>query len=96
VIFRLAYAQICGPDVKVYEIVGTTNLTAHILRPQASKRSNRASRHVNKDLPPTAIFVGGADTLTPARWTKRFRDLMNEHGGYCEIQIYPPRLPEDR
>jgi acetyl esterase/lipase len=60
-----------------------------ILLGRASAADISADEHVTKDLPPTAIFVGGADTLTPAKWTKRFCDLMNERGGHCEIQIYP-------
>jgi acetyl esterase len=60
-----------------------------ILLGRASAVDLSPDEHVTKDLPPTAIFVGGADTLTPAKWTARFCDLMNERGGHCEIQIYP-------
>jgi acetyl esterase len=60
-----------------------------ILLGRASAIDLSPDEHVNKDLPPTAIFVGDADTLTPAKWTKHFCDLMNERGGHCEIQIYP-------
>jgi len=60
-----------------------------ILLGRASAIDVSPDEHVNKDLPPTAIFVGGADTLTPAAWTKRFCDRVNESGGHCEIQIYP-------
>jgi acetyl esterase len=45
--------------------------------------------HVDKVLPPVAIFVGAADTLTPAAGTSRFCDRVNEHGGHCEIHVYP-------
>ena len=45
--------------------------------------------HLDNVLPPTAIFVGGADTLTPAVGAKRYCDRVNERGGHCEIHVYP-------
>jgi acetyl esterase len=60
-----------------------------VLLNRASSIDISPDEHVSKDLPPTAIFVGGADTLTPAKWTSRFCDRVNERGGHCEIQIYP-------
>jgi acetyl esterase len=69
--------------------VGHDGWFQKILLSRASAADISPDEHVTKDLPPTAIFVGGADTLTPAKWTKRFCDLMNERGAHCEIQIYP-------
>jgi acetyl esterase len=60
-----------------------------ILVGRASAGDVSPDDHVDKVLPPTAIFIGGADTLTPAVGAKRYCDRVNEHGGHCEIHVYP-------
>jgi acetyl esterase/lipase len=65
-------------------------------QPSAIPNAGRASaadaspdEHVDKVLPPMAIFVGGSDTLTPVAGTRRFCGRVNERGGHCEIHVYP-------
>lgn len=45
--------------------------------------------HVRGGLPPTIIFQGGADSVTPAAGARRFCDRMRRHGNRCELVIYP-------
>jgi len=45
-------------------------------------------QHIDKVLPPTAIFIGGADTLTPLAGVRRYCDRIKEHGGQCELHVY--------
>jgi acetyl esterase len=44
--------------------------------------------HIERVLPPTAIFIGGADTLTPVQGVRRYCDRIKEHGGQCELHVY--------
>lgn len=60
-----------------------------ILAGRASAGDVSPDEHVDKVLPPTAIFIGEADTLTPVGGARRFCDRVNEHGGHCEIHVYP-------
>jgi acetyl esterase/lipase len=60
-----------------------------ILAGRASAADVSPDEHVDKVLPPVAIFIGEADTLTPVAGTRRFCDRINERGGHCEIHIYP-------
>jgi acetyl esterase/lipase len=60
-----------------------------ILLGRATAADVSPDEHVDKVLPPLAIFVGAADTLTPAAGTTRFCGRMNEHAGHCEIHVYP-------
>jgi acetyl esterase len=59
-----------------------------ILAGRATAGDVSPDEHVDKVLPPTAIFIGGADTLTPAVGARRFCDRVNERGGHCEIHVY--------
>ena len=59
-----------------------------ILAGRASAGDVSPDDHVDKVLPPTAIFIGGADTLTPVVGARRYCDRVNEHGGHCEIHVY--------
>jgi acetyl esterase len=59
-----------------------------ILRGLASGSDVSPDEHIDKILPPTAIFVGGADTLTPAAGVRRYCDRIKEHGGHCELHVY--------
>jgi acetyl esterase/lipase len=60
-----------------------------ILAARASAADASPDEHVDKVLPPMAIFVGGSDTLTPVAGTRRFCGRVNERGGHCEIHVYP-------
>jgi acetyl esterase/lipase len=60
-----------------------------ILLGRATAADVSPDEHVDKVLPPIAIFVGGSDTLTPAAGTTHFCDRVNERGGHCEIHVYP-------
>jgi acetyl esterase len=60
-----------------------------ILAGRASAADASPDEHVDKVLPPTAIFIGGADTLTPIVGAKRYCDRANDRGGHCEIHVYP-------
>ena len=60
-----------------------------ILVGRASAADVSPDEHVDKVLPPTAIFIGEADTLTPLVGVRHFCDLLNERGGHCEIHVYP-------
>lgn len=44
--------------------------------------------HVRKGMPPTAIFIGAADTLTPAGGAQRFCNSITALGGACELHVY--------
>jgi acetyl esterase len=44
--------------------------------------------HVRKGIVPTIIFVGKADTTTPAAGDRKFRDLMKAAGNRCELHEY--------
>jgi acetyl esterase len=59
-----------------------------ILMGRASVGDISPDDHVDKVLPPTAIFIGGADTLTPVRGVKGYCDRINQHGGQCELHVY--------
>jgi acetyl esterase len=60
-----------------------------ILAGRAAAGDASPDEHVDMVLPPTAIFIGGADTLTPASGARRFCDRVNERGGHCELHVYP-------
>jgi hypothetical protein len=47
-----------------------------ILAGRASAGDASPDDHVDKVLPPTAIFIGGADTLTPVVSAKRYFDRV--------------------
>jgi acetyl esterase len=59
-----------------------------ILCGRASASDLSSDEHVDNVLPPTAIFNGGADTLTPVSGARRYCDRIKEHGGQCELHIY--------
>jgi acetyl esterase/lipase len=45
--------------------------------------------HVTKDVPPTIIFHGDADTTTPIEGVRRFRDAMKALDRRCDLVEYP-------
>jgi acetyl esterase len=60
-----------------------------ILAGRATASDVSPDEHIDTVLPPTAIFIGVADTLTPVLGARRFCDRVNENGGHCELQVYP-------
>lgn len=47
--------------------------------------------HVREGLPPTIVFQGDADDLTPLRGAQRFSDELTEAGNRCDLYVYPGR-----
>lgn len=45
--------------------------------------------HLGKDLPPTIIFQGTADTATPPEKAEAFCKQATEKGSRCELVLYP-------
>jgi acetyl esterase/lipase len=45
--------------------------------------------HVRANLPPTLIFVGANDSLTPLSGQEEFCARMRRSGNQCTIQVYP-------
>jgi acetyl esterase/lipase len=45
-------------------------------------------QHVGKRMPPTAIFIGAADTLTPLLGAKNYCNRITALGGACELHVY--------
>jgi acetyl esterase/lipase len=45
--------------------------------------------HAGASTPPTSIVNGDKDTLTPLAKAERFRDLVVQAGGVCELNVYP-------
>jgi acetyl esterase len=44
--------------------------------------------HVGKGMPPTAIFIGAADTLTPLSGAQHYCGQITALGGECELHVY--------
>ncbi len=59
-----------------------------ILLGRATASEISPDEHVDKVLPPTAIFIGRADTLTPLSGVTRYCDRIKEQGGVCELHVY--------
>ena len=47
------------------------------------------AHQVRKGLPPTILFHGSADTVTPLAGAQAFRDAMLESGNRCELVVHP-------
>jgi acetyl esterase/lipase len=45
--------------------------------------------HVRAGLPPTLIFHGTGDTVTPFSGAKAFHDAMQAAGNHCELEVHP-------
>ncbi|MBT5925240.1 MAG: alpha/beta hydrolase [Verrucomicrobia bacterium] len=45
--------------------------------------------HIQKDLPPTLIYHGDADTLTPLDQSERYVELARKQGNEIELKIHP-------
>jgi acetyl esterase len=59
-----------------------------ILCGRATAADVSPDEHIDRVLPPTAIFIGGVDTLTPVQGVRRYCDSIKEHGGQCELHVY--------
>ena len=46
------------------------------------------AEHVRPGLPPTIIFQGSADTVTPLSGVRRFCDAMKSAGNRCDLHVY--------
>lgn len=46
------------------------------------------AEHVRPGLPPTIIFQGSADTVTPLAGVRRFCDAMKSAGNRCDLHVY--------
>jgi acetyl esterase len=45
--------------------------------------------NIDKDAPPTVVFLGTKDRLIPVATGEKFRDLMKQKGVRCELFLYP-------
>ncbi len=60
-----------------------------LLMGRATASAASPGEHVGHDVPPVAIFVGAADTLTPLAGTQRYCERVQAAGGTCELHVYP-------
>jgi acetyl esterase/lipase len=60
-----------------------------ILLDRAPVSSIDPVQHVKRGLPPTLIFVGANDSLTPLRGQEEFCARMQRAGNSCSIHVYP-------
>lgn len=90
-------ASLSSPDVKpnALVLISPAVSVAHdgwfqkILLGRATAADLSPDEHVTRAFPPSAIFLGDSDTLTPSKATVHFCDLVNDRGGHCEIHVYP-------
>jgi acetyl esterase len=57
-------------------------------RVQSRWREFSPLHNVRPGAPPTAFFLGSADTLIPVSTACRFQDLMREAGSRCDLHVY--------
>jgi acetyl esterase/lipase len=69
--------------------LGGDSWLARILLDRAPVSSIDPVEHVRPGLPPTLIFVGANDSLTPLRGQEEFCARMQAAGNRCAIQVYP-------
>jgi len=69
-------------------LLGQDGWFQKLLRGLASGSDVSPDEHIEKVLPPTAIFIGAADTLTPVAGVRRYCDRIKEYGGQCELHVY--------
>jgi acetyl esterase/lipase len=60
-----------------------------LLGKRASAASVSPAAHVRKGLPPTIIFQGESDTVTPLAGARLFCERMRAAGNRCELHVYP-------
>lgn len=60
-----------------------------LLQDRASAADYSPLEHAGATTPPTCIVNGDKDTLTPLAKAERFRDLVLQAGGVCELHVYP-------
>jgi acetyl esterase/lipase len=68
--------------------VGQDGWFQHLLGEHGSSKEISSDMHVGRGMPPTIIFNGNADTLTPAADAKRFGDAISNKGKECELHTY--------
>jgi acetyl esterase/lipase len=44
--------------------------------------------NIDKDTPPTVVFLGTKDKLIPVATAKKYKELMEKAGGRCDLQLY--------
>ncbi len=59
-----------------------------ILGRRATPEDVSPDRHVRAGMPPTIIFQGRDDTVTPLAGSKRFCDRMRAAGNRCALHVY--------
>jgi acetyl esterase/lipase len=60
-----------------------------LLQGRAKASDHSPLEHAGASTPPTSIVNGDKDTLTPLAKAERFRDLVVQAGGVCELNVYP-------
>jgi dipeptidyl aminopeptidase/acylaminoacyl peptidase len=44
--------------------------------------------NIDKDTPPTVIFIGTKDDLIPVSTAEKYKQRMEEAGGRCDLHLY--------
>lgn len=44
--------------------------------------------NINKNTPPTIVFLGTKDELIPVSTTEKYKQIMNEKGIRCDLELY--------
>jgi acetyl esterase len=60
-----------------------------LLGTRADVRDISPAENIKKQLPPTLIIEGAADTVTPLVAVQAFCERARELGGMCELHVYP-------
>lgn len=76
-----------GPPKSFVQAFGPNSTNLIVWRPIS--RDMSPLYHINTNLPPTLIFQGGADTLTPPEQSERFQRKARELGRTVEIVMRP-------
>lgn len=76
-----------GPPKSFVKAFGPQSTNMAIWKPISHEMS--PLYHITTNLPPTLIFQGGADTLTPPEQSERFQRRAQELGRTVEIVIRP-------
>lgn len=76
-----------GPPLSFVKAFGPQSTNMAVWKPISREMS--PLYHITTNLPPTLIFQGGADTLTPPEQSERFQKRARELGRTVEIVIRP-------
>jgi acetyl esterase len=60
-----------------------------LLGTRADVKDISPTENIKRQLPPTIIIEGAADTVTPLLAVQRFCERAKEMGGMCELVVYP-------